>query len=65
MTSNLGSDEIQKAFENNQSFKKAEELATLNVMELLKKNIRPGFLNRIDAKSYFLLRLLGMKLKKL
>ena len=53
MTSNLGSDEIQKAFENNQSFKKAEELATLNVMELLKKNIRPEFLNRIDEIILF------------
>ena len=53
MTSNLGSDEIQKAFENNQSFEKAEELATLNVMELLKKNIRPEFLNRIDEIILF------------
>ena len=53
MTSNLGSDEIQKAFENNQSFEKAEELATLNVMELLKKNIRPEFLNRIDETILF------------
>ena len=53
MTSNLGSDEIQKAFENNLSFEKAEELATLNVMELLKKNIRPEFLNRIDEIILF------------
>ena len=53
MTSNLGSDEIQKAFENNQSFGKAEELATLSVMELLKKNIRPEFLNRIDETLLF------------
>ena len=53
MTSNLGSDEIQKAFKNNQSFEKAEELATLNVMELLKRNIRPEFLNRIDETILF------------
>jgi ATP-dependent Clp protease ATP-binding subunit ClpB len=53
MTSNLGSDEIQKTFENNQSFEKAEELAILNVMELLKKNIRPEFLNRLDEIILF------------
>ena len=48
MTSNLGSQEIQAAFESNPEFKKAEKAAKSHVMKLLKVQIRPEFLNRID-----------------
>ena len=48
MTSNLGSQEIQTAFETNEVFETAEEVAKSKVMELLKRQIRPEFLNRID-----------------
>jgi ATP-dependent Clp protease ATP-binding subunit ClpB len=48
MTSNLGSQEIQAAFESNPEFKKAEKAAKSQVMKLLKVQIRPEFLNRID-----------------
>ncbi len=48
MTSNLGSQEIQAAFETNEAFETAEKVAKKHVMELLKSQIRPEFLNRID-----------------
>ena len=48
MTSNMGSHEIQTAFENNPKFSEAERVAKEKVMELLKKQVRPEFLNRID-----------------
>ena len=48
MTSNLGSHEIQAAFESNPEFEKAESVAKEQVMQLLKKQVRPEFLNRID-----------------
>ena len=48
MTSNLGSHEIQTAFEENPKFETAESMAKEKVMSLLKKQIRPEFLNRID-----------------
>ena len=48
MTSNLGSQEIQTAFESNEAFETAEKVAKERVMELLKRQIRPEFLNRID-----------------
>jgi ATP-dependent Clp protease ATP-binding subunit ClpB len=48
MTSNLGSQEIQAAFESNPEFKKAEKAAKSQVIKLLKVQIRPEFLNRID-----------------
>ena len=48
MTSNLGSHEIQTAFEENPKFETAESVAKEKVMSLLKKQIRPEFLNRID-----------------
>lgn len=55
MTSNIGSHIIQEKLENlnedNQEEKMAE--AKLNVMELLKRNIRPEFLNRIDDVIMF------------
>jgi len=48
MTSNMGSHEIQTAFENNPKFSEAERVAKEKVMELLKRQVRPEFLNRID-----------------
>ena len=48
MTSNLGSHEIQAAFESNPEFEQAEKAAKEKVMKLLKVQIRPEFLNRID-----------------
>jgi len=48
ITSNLGSQEIQTAFETNEAFETAEKVAKEQVMELLKRQIRPEFLNRID-----------------
>ena len=48
MTSNLGSEAIQKAFEENENFSTAEEVAKEKVMQRLKSSVRPEFLNRID-----------------
>ena len=48
MTSNMGSHEIQNAFENHPDFDAAEEAAKTAVMQLLRQQIRPEFLNRID-----------------
>lgn len=48
MTSNLGSHEIQKAFEENTAFKAAQSEAKNKVMHLLQQSVRPEFLNRID-----------------
>jgi len=48
MTSNMGSHIIQEKFENNQDLESASEEARVEIMELLKKTIRPEFLNRID-----------------
>ncbi|MEK9787481.1 MAG: ATP-dependent chaperone ClpB [Flavobacteriaceae bacterium] len=48
MTSNMGSQEIQAAFESVPDFEAAETLAKEQVMKLLKAQVRPEFLNRID-----------------
>ena len=48
MTSNLGSHLIQEAFETKDELEEATELARFEVLGLLKKTIRPEFLNRID-----------------
>ncbi|MGA0415007.1 MAG: ATP-dependent chaperone ClpB [Flavobacteriaceae bacterium] len=48
MTSNMGSQEIQHAFESHADFDAAEKAAYEQVMKLLKTQIRPEFLNRID-----------------
>ena len=53
MTSNIGSQEIKNAFETNQSFNKAEQLAKDKVMNILKLQVRPEFLNRIDEIVLF------------
>jgi len=48
MTSNMGSHIIQETFENLKDLHSATEAAKIEVMGLLKQNIRPEFLNRID-----------------
>ncbi|PIF01372.1 MAG: ATP-dependent chaperone ClpB [Maribacter sp.] len=48
MTSNMGSHIIQEKFENNNDIYSASEAARVDVLELLRKTIRPEFLNRID-----------------
>ncbi len=48
MTSNMGSHIIQETFENVKDLHSATEAARIEVMGLLKQNIRPEFLNRID-----------------
>lgn len=55
MTSNMGSHLIQENFEDMNEKNKDEILAKtkLEVFELLKKSIRPEFLNRIDETIMF------------
>ena len=55
MTSNLGSQFIQQQFEdmNDQNRQEKVEKAKTQVMEMLKKTIRPEFLNRIDETIMF------------
>ena len=48
MTSNMGSHIIQEKFENSENIHSATEAARVEVLGLLRKNIRPEFLNRID-----------------
>ncbi|MFC4096983.1 ATP-dependent chaperone ClpB [Euzebyella saccharophila] len=48
MTSNMGSHIIQEKFENSQDVYSATEAARVEVLGLLKKTVRPEFLNRID-----------------
>jgi len=48
MTSNMGSQIIQEKFEAVKDLNSATEAARIEVLGLLKKTIRPEFLNRID-----------------
>ncbi|NNF18470.1 MAG: AAA domain-containing protein, partial [Flavobacteriaceae bacterium] len=48
MPSNLGSHIIQEKFEENPDFFSATEAARVDVLGLLRKTIRPEFINRID-----------------
>ncbi|WP_299317522.1 ATP-dependent chaperone ClpB [uncultured Maribacter sp.] len=48
MTSNMGSDIIQETFENAVDVVSAAETARVEVLGLLKKTVRPEFINRID-----------------
>ncbi len=48
MTSNMGSHIIQEKFENSDDIYSATEAARVEVLGLLRKTIRPEFLNRID-----------------
>ena len=56
MTSNLGSQYIQQQFEkiNDSNRQKVVDDTKAYVMEMLKKTIRPEFLNRIDETIMFL-----------
>jgi len=56
MTSNLGSEIIHEKFDNIKpaEFDRAREQAKTGVFELLKRTIRPEFLNRIDETILFL-----------
>lgn len=54
MTSNLGSELLQDAIETSkENFEKQWEKGKKEVFELLKKTIRPEFLNRIDEIIIF------------
>ena len=53
MTSNLGSELIQKHFDNSKDIETAIELARVDVLGLLKQTVRPEFLNRIDDTVMF------------
>jgi ATP-dependent Clp protease ATP-binding subunit ClpB len=48
MTSNMGSHIIQEKFENSKDIHSATEASRVEVLGLLRKTIRPEFLNRID-----------------
>ena len=48
MTSIMGSDIIQETFENAVDVYSAAETARVEVLGLLKKTVRPEFINRID-----------------
>ena len=48
MTSNMGSQIIQDTFENSNDIQSATESAREEVLGLLKKTVRPEFINRID-----------------
>jgi ATP-dependent Clp protease ATP-binding subunit ClpB len=56
MTSNLGSQLIHERFEKvkESDYLEVAETTRLEVLELLKQNIRPEFLNRIDEQILFL-----------
>jgi ATP-dependent Clp protease ATP-binding subunit ClpB len=55
MTSNMGSQIIQENFEsvNEQNVEAVTEKTKVEVMNILKQNIRPEFLNRIDEIIMF------------
>jgi len=48
MTSNMGSHIIQEKFDSNPDVNSAMEAAKVDVLAILKKSVRPEFLNRID-----------------
>jgi len=56
MTSNLGSQLIHERFEKvkESNYPEVAEKTKIEVLELLKQNIRPEFLNRIDEQILFL-----------
>ena len=53
MTSNLGSDLIQSAYENTDNLQIAYEKSKKSVFEILKSALKPEFLNRIDELIVF------------
>jgi len=48
MTSNIGSDIIKERFETLKDIDTATKFAKIDVLSVLKQNVRPEFLNRID-----------------
>ena len=48
MTSNLGSEQIQETYTNESDMEKAAVLAKDAVLDILRRNVRPEFINRID-----------------
>ncbi len=72
MTSNMGSHIIQEKFENSNDIYSATEAARIEVLGLLRKTIRPEFLNRIDDIIMFtplskkdITRIVGLQLEQL
>ncbi|HMB99738.1 MAG TPA: ATP-dependent chaperone ClpB [Flavobacteriaceae bacterium] len=70
MTSNIGSNIIQERFEATKDIDSAIEAAKIDVLALLKQNIRPEFLNRIDDTIMFtpltkenIIDIVGLQLK--
>jgi len=72
MTSNIGSHIIQERFEATKNIESATESAKIEVLALLKKSVRPEFLNRIDDTIMFtplskenITEIVGLQLKNL
>ena len=72
MTSNMGSHLIQEQFENTKDIHSAMEAAKVDVLGLLRKTIRPEFLNRIDDIIMFtplnkkdIVKIVGLQLDQL
>ncbi|MGJ8593116.1 MAG: ATP-dependent chaperone ClpB [Aquaticitalea sp.] len=72
MTSNMGSDIIQQRFEATKDIDSAMEAAKVDVLGLLKQNVRPEFLNRIDDIIMFtpltkenIIEIVGLQIKGL
>lgn len=70
MTSNIGSHIIQERFEATKDLETATESAKIDVLALLKKSVRPEFLNRIDDTIMFtplskenIIDIVGLQLK--
>ena len=70
MTSNMGSHIIQERFEATKDIPSAIESAKIDVIALLKQNVRPEFLNRIDDTIMFtplskenITKIVGLQLK--
>jgi ATP-dependent Clp protease ATP-binding subunit ClpB len=53
MTSNIGSHIIQEKYDTTKDVESAMESAKVEVLGLLKQNVRPEFLNRIDDVVMF------------
>jgi len=53
MTSNMGANIIQERFEATKDVNSAMEAAKIDVLSMLKKSVRPEFLNRIDDTIMF------------
>ncbi|OUR95065.1 ATP-dependent chaperone ClpB [Flavobacteriales bacterium 34_180_T64] len=70
MTSNMGSQIIQERFNATKDINSAMESAKIDVLTVLKQNVRPEFLNRIDDTIMFtplskenIVEIVGLQLK--